>query len=180
MRILISHTNFPAQFRRLGPALVEQGHDVVFLAKNKERHAPDPPPGLRVVTYDTHRHAGAEVLHPYLRRFDSSVIEGQAVFRVCLQLQAEGWYPDWILNHVGFGNGLYLSDAFPGAKRIGLFEWFYRSTGADVDFLRKGPVEADRALRLRTWCGRFLNWLIAILELYLHIGKKTIPRSFVF
>ena len=33
MRILISHTNFPAQFRRLGPALVEQGHEVVFLAK---------------------------------------------------------------------------------------------------------------------------------------------------
>ena len=58
---------------------------------------------------------------------------------------------DWILNHVGFGNGLYLSDAFPEAKRIGLFEWFYRSVGADVDFLRKGPVDSDRALRLRTW-----------------------------
>ena len=25
MRVLISHTNFPAQFRRLAPALVEQG-----------------------------------------------------------------------------------------------------------------------------------------------------------
>ena len=50
-----------------------------------------------------------------------------------------------------FGNGLYLSDAFPEAKRIGLFEWFYRSIGADVDFLLQGPVEPDRALRLRTW-----------------------------
>ena len=58
---------------------------------------------------------------------------------------------DWILNHVGFGNGLYLSDAFPEAKRIGLFEWFYRAVGADVDFLRQAPVEPDRALRLRTW-----------------------------
>ena len=63
----------------------------------------------------------------------------------------KGWIPDWILNHVGFGNGLYLSDAFPEAKRIGLFEWFYRSVGADVDFLRQAPVEPDRALRLRTW-----------------------------
>ena len=49
------------------------------------------------------------------------------------------------------GNGLYLSDAFPEASRIGLFEWFYKSVGADVDFLSQGPVEPDRALRLRTW-----------------------------
>ena len=151
MRILISHTNFPSQFRRLGPELVAQGHDVIFLAKSKEWHAPEPCPGLRVITYETHRYGGGEALHPYLRRFESSVLEGQAVFRVCKKLRAEGWIPNWILNHVGFGNGLYLSDAFPEASRIGLFEWFYKAVGADVDFLRQGPVDSDRALRLRTW-----------------------------
>ena len=151
MRILISHTNFPAQFRRLAPELAAQGHDVIFLAKSREWHAPSPVQGMKVITYETHRPGGGEVLHPYLRRFDSSVLEGQAVFRACQQLRSEGWVPDWILNHVGFGNGLYLSDAFPEARRIGLFEWFYKSTGADVDFLQQGPVEPDRALRLRTW-----------------------------
>lgn len=151
MRVLISHTNFPAQFRRLAPALVQQGHEVVFIAKSREWHAPDPVPGLRVITYDTHRPGGGEALHPYLRRFEASVLEGQAVFRACQQLREQNWIPDWILNHVGFGNGLYLSDAFPEAKRIGLFEWFYRAVGADVDFLRQAPVEPDRALRLRTW-----------------------------
>ena len=155
MRILLSHTNYPAQFRRLAPALLEQGHDVVFLSKNREWHAPNPP-GLRLITYQTHRSGGGEALHPYLRRFESSVLEGQAVFRVCQKLRSEGWIPDWILNHVGFGNGLYLSDAFPEAKRIGLFEWFYRSIGADVDFLRQAPVEPDRALRLRTWNAQVL------------------------
>lgn len=151
MRVLISHTNFPAQFRRLAPALVEKGHEVVFIAKNREWHAPDPVPGMRIITYETHRKGGGESLHPYLRRFEACVLEGQAVFRACQQLREEGWIPDWILNHVGFGNGLYLSDAFPEAKRIGLFEWYYRSVGADVDFLRQGPLEPDRALRLRTW-----------------------------
>ena len=151
MRVLISHTNFPAQFRRLAPALVQQGHDVVFIAKSREWHAPDPVSGMRILTYDTHRPAGGELLHPYLRRFEASVLEGQAVFRTCQQLRDEGWVPDWILSHVGFGNGLYLSDAFPESKRIGLFEWFYRAVGADVDFLRQAPVEPDRALRLRTW-----------------------------
>ena len=151
MRILISHTNFPAQFRRLVPFLCEQGHDVVFLCKNKEWHAPAPHSGLRVVAYELHRPGGGAEPHPYLRRFESSILEGQAVFRSCQKLRNEGWIPDWVVNHVGFGNGLYLSDAFPEAKRIGLFEWFYRSTDADVDFLRRGPVEPDRALRLRTW-----------------------------
>ena len=153
MRVLISHTNFPAQFRRLAPALVEQGHEVVFIAKNREWHAPDPVSGSKCgyhIRIPIARWRG-EALHPYLRRFEACVLEGQAVFRACQQLREEGWIPDWILNHVGFGNGLYLSDAFPEAKRIGFFEWFYRSVGADVDFLEQAPVESDRALRLRTW-----------------------------
>ena len=124
MRVLISHTNFPAQFRRLAPALVQRGHEVVFIAKNREWHAPDPVTGLRVITYKTHRSGGSEALHPYLRRFEAGVLEGQAVYRVCQQLREEGWIPDWILNHVGFGNGLYLSDAFPEAKRIGFLSGF--------------------------------------------------------
>ena len=156
MRVLISHTNFPAQFRRLAPALVEDGHEVIFICKNREWHAPQPVPGLRVITYKTHRLGVGEVTHPYLRRFESCVLEGQAVFRECQKLLEEGWIPDWIINHVGFGNGLYLSDVFPDAKRIGLFEWYYKSKDADVDFLRQGPVEYDRALRLRTWNSQIL------------------------
>ncbi|TCD58396.1 glycosyltransferase [Synechococcus sp. BS55D] len=150
MRILFSHNNFPAQFRRLAPALADQGHDVVFLAQNREWHAP-PTAGLRLKVYTPHRQGAGEALHPYLRRFESCVLQGQAVFRACEQLRQEGWEPDWIINHVGFGNGMYLSDAFPQARRIGLFEWYYNSSGADVDFLRRGPLEPDRALRLRTW-----------------------------
>tara|TARA_B100000674_G_scaffold143220_1_gene112857 strand:- start:758 stop:1984 length:1227 start_codon:yes stop_codon:yes gene_type:complete len=150
MRILFSHNNFPAQFRRLAPALAEQGHEIVFLAQNREWHAP-PTAGIRLKEYSTHRQGAGESLHPYLRRFESCVLHGQAVFRACEQLKNDGWEPDWIINHVGFGNGLYLSDAFPRARRIGLFEWYYNACGADVDFLRRGSLEPDRALRLRTW-----------------------------
>ena len=110
-----------------------------------------PSAGVRVKEYKPHRQGGGEALHPYLRRFEACVLQGQAVYRACEQLKQEGWEPDWIINHVGFGNGLYLSDAFPSCPRIGLFEWYYNSKGADVDFLHRGPLEPDRALRLRTW-----------------------------
>ena len=150
MRILFSHCNFPSQFRRLAPSLAQRGHDVVFLAKSKEWHAPHPV-GFRLVYTETHRSGGGEALHPYLRRFEQAVLEGQGVFRACLKLKAEGWEPDLVITHVGFGNGLYLHDAFPKARKIGFFEWFYNSTNSDVDFLKPGPIERDQALRLRTW-----------------------------
>ena len=150
MRILFSHCNFPAQFRRLAPALAQRGHEVVFLAKAKEWHAPEPE-GFRLFVTTTHRSGGSEALHPYLRRFDQAVLEGQGVFRACLQLKAEGWEPDLAITHVGFGNGFYLRDAFPKVRKIGFFEWFYNSSNSDVDFLQPGLIERDKALRLRTW-----------------------------
>ena len=60
---------------------------------------------MRVITYQTHRQGG-EALHPYLRRFESSVLEGQAVFRVCQQLREEVdsgldpepcWFRQWLV-----------------------------------------------------------------------------------
>ena len=150
MRLLVSHTNFPAQFRRLVPAWVEQGHDVVFLSRSHEWHALKPE-GFRLLQYSLHRQAGGAAIHPYLRRFEQAVVEGQAAYRAAISLREEGWVPDCIVNHVGFGNGLYLSDAFPEARRIGLFEWFYRSENSDVDFLPPRQVPPDQQLRLRTW-----------------------------
>ena len=137
-------------FAGLAPALAQRGHEVVFLAKSKEWHAPHPD-GFRLIVTETHRSGGGEFLHPYLRRFDQAVLEGQGVFRACQQLRAEGWEPDLMITHVGFGNGLYLRDAFPKARKIGFFEWYYNSSNSDVDFLRPGDVERDQALRLRTW-----------------------------
>ena len=153
MRILFSHCNFPAQFRRLAPALANRGNGVVFLAKSKEWHAPEPD-GFRLVVTATHREGGGDHLHPYLRRFDQAVLEGQGVFRACMKLKAEGWEPDLVITHVGFGNGLYIRDAFPKARKIGLFEWYYNSSNSDVDFLQSGPISRDQALRLRTWNAR--------------------------
>lgn len=155
MRILISHPNFPAQFRRLAPALAAAGHDVVFLHANHEWHAPDAE-GLRLLRYEAVRAGGGGAIHPYLRRFETAVLNGQGAYRACQQLVSEGWAPDVIINHVGFGNGLYLSDAFPQARRIGLFEWYYNAFGSDVDFLRRGHVDVDRQLRLRGWNAQVL------------------------
>ena len=78
-------------------------------------------------------------------------MEGQAVYRLCQHLRDEGWHPDVIISHIGFGNGLYLSDCFPNARRVGLAEWFYNPLNSDVDFLPNSSLTDDEILRLRTW-----------------------------
>ena len=155
MRILISHCSYPSQFRRLAPALASEGHELVFLHHQREWHAP-PPEGFRLCSYQPARSSDEAAGHPYLRRFEDAVAHGQAAYRACQQLKLEGFEPDLIISHAGFGNGLYLGDAFPKAKRIGLFEWYYNAFGSDVDFLQNGQVEPDRQLRLRTWNAHLL------------------------
>lgn len=150
MRILFSHTNHPAQFRRLVPALVAEGHEVIFLAQSNEWHAPQIA-GYRLKPVHPHRSSGGAHVHPFLRRFETAVLLGQATFRSARELKQQGWYPDVIVNHVGFGNGLYLSDVFPKARRVALFEWYYNADGSDLAFLHPEGVSDDHRLRLRTW-----------------------------
>lgn len=155
MRILISHCSYPSQFRRLAPALAAEGHELVFLHRQREWHAPEPE-GFRLCSYTPARESKEAAGHPYLRRFEDAVAHGQAAYRAARQLAEEGFKPDLIISHAGFGNGLYLSDAFPKAKRIGLFEWYYNAFGSDVDFLQQGAVSADQQLRLRSWNAHLL------------------------
>lgn len=160
MRLLVSHNNFPGQFRRLVPAWVNEGHDVVFLSKTHEWHAPAPQ-GYRLLRYEPLRPGGGAHLHPYLRRLEPALLEGQAAFRAARQLKQEGWEADVVINHVGFGNGLFLGDVFPEARRIGLFEWYYRPVGSDVDFLPPGQISADHQQRLRIWNTEMLQELVS-------------------
>ena len=156
MRILFVHTNYPAQFKRLAPSLSQDGHDIVFLHKNIEWHA-EKYSNFHRINYHVSRTSASQegALHPYLGRFEDAVLEGQAAARAAVKLKNNGFYPDVIIAHAGFGAGLYLKDVFPSARRIGFFEWYYTSDiGSDVEFLYRLEgidVPLDSAMRLRTW-----------------------------
>ena len=185
MNILFCHTNYPAQFRRLAPWLKECGHEVVFLHKSIEWHA-DHNDGVDRCQYSVSRLSSSQsgALHPYLGRFEDAVLEGQAAAREALKLRDSGFEPDVIVSHAGFGNGLYLKDIFPQARRIGFFEWYYNSSeGGDVHFLysqNNQDVPLDRAMRLRTWNAVTLLELAQSDELVTptHFQCQQFPESF--
>ena len=129
LRILFVHCNYPAQFRHLSKYLAaDKNNEVVFLCQNKEWTADDLP-NLRLARYQLGRDPNGEICHPYLRRYETAVLHGQAAFREALRLRQSGFTPDLIIGHSGFGNTLYLKEVWPNAKFIGYFEWFYRSQG---------------------------------------------------
>ena len=50
-----------------------------------------------------------------------------------LALAKEGFVPDLVYDHPGWGAGLFVPDIFPDAARISYFEWFYKNrTGAHL------------------------------------------------
>ena len=84
--------------------------------------------------YAVNREGAGEICHPYLQRFEKSILVGQASIREAIKLNQSGYYPDLIIGHSGFGSTMYLKELWPTAKFIGYFEWFYRSSGSDVNY----------------------------------------------
>jgi glycosyltransferase involved in cell wall biosynthesis len=146
MRVLFLHNNFPAQYRHVATKLAEEGgHQLVFgtQAKNGEI------PGVTKAYYKPSREVRQET-HHYVRNLESAVLNGQSVYRMCVELKKRGFVPDLVCGHSGWGPTLYVKDAFPDTKLISYFEWYYHSRGTDADFLPDAELGADDECRIRT------------------------------
>ncbi len=146
MNLLFVHQNFPGQFLHLAPTMAARGHTVVALHVN----ASAPLPGVRSVAYPVQPPERAGGPHRWLQDLDTKVIRGEAAWRAARALDAEGFRPDVIVAHPGWGESLFLKEVWPMA-RLGLYcEFYYRPEGADVDFdpeFRRD--EPEQACRLR-------------------------------
>lgn len=135
MNILFIHQNFPGQFKFLAPALVQQGHTVVAMTMQKIDASVQQKgwQGVRLLPYAAHRGTTAHV-HPWVSDFETKTIRGEACFRAALGLKAEGFVPDVIVAHPGWGESLFVKEVWPQAK-LGIYcEFFYHPRGADVGF----------------------------------------------
>ena len=139
MNILFIHQNFPGQFKFLAPALAANpAHTVVAMTMQKISAANWQ--GIRLVVYNASRGTTLHV-HPWVSDFETKTIRAEACFRAALKLQAEGFTPDVIVAHPGWGESLFLKDVWAAAK-LGIYcEFFYHPHGADVGFDPEFPVK---------------------------------------
>lgn len=138
MKILFIHQNFPGQFKFLAPALAEKGHEV---------HAMTLQPvqvnewqGVHLHPYGTSRSTTSGI-HPWLGDFETKLIRGDACFQAASKLRDEGFHPDIIVAHPGWGESMFLKKLWPAAK-LGIYcEFFYQAEGADIGFDPEFPVK---------------------------------------
>lgn len=130
MKILFIHQNFPAQFQHLAGDLAQRpGHQVVALGM----HGHAAPPGVTLRRYQLLRAAGSDT-HPLLADQETHVRHAEACAAAALQLQRDGFTPDVIYAHPGWGEALFMREVFPHARLLVYCEYYYAAEGQDVGF----------------------------------------------
>lgn len=177
MNVLIFHPTFPGQYLYLARYIArDPKNKVVFISKTGKNFDL---PGVRVQRYKPARET-TQGLHPYLTDAEAAVLDGQAVFRAVQELREEGFQPDIMIGHTGWGSALYLKELYPKIPLIGYFEWYYRAIGSDVKYWEDEFLAVNDALRIKTKNFHHLSNLISCDIGYCPTNwqKKQFPQEF--
>lgn len=151
MKIVFIHQNFPGQFKHLAPALAAAGHEVVALGINKPSY---PTPGVKTILHRP-RLANAEALQGApieVQESQAKTTRGHSVAKCLMRLKQEGFIPDIIVAHSGWGEAYFVKDVFPRVPLIVYAEYYYHPEGGDAYFdpeFTKPSLEGLERLRLK-------------------------------
>ncbi|QIE56937.1 glycosyltransferase [Pikeienuella piscinae] len=146
MKILFVHENFPAQFGAFGRWLSGRGWDARFATAWRGGEPNDP----RFLRYAAHR-GPTEGVHPYAANLEKAAINGQAAARAFIEARANGYAPDIVMAHSGWGSGMFARDIWPEARFVPYFEWWYEYPPPDDLSLgiHKSDLHAQLLQRVR-------------------------------
>jgi glycosyltransferase involved in cell wall biosynthesis len=142
MRIVFLHQNFPAQFVHIARDLMAAGHELVAIVPETHR-LPTPVP-LRRYMFRL-----PAVPSPLLDHHAHCVARGASVAVALRQLDLEGFQPDVVIGHGGWGEALFAKEVFPRARLLLHAEFCYAAEGADVGFDPEFPVSNPLLSRMR-------------------------------
>lgn len=128
MKILFVHQNFPGQFKHLASTLGNGGHEVRSLAIKGSALQ-----GAEVCNYPVSRGSTPNI-HPWAGDFETKLIRGEACAAAAARMLAEGYCPDLIVGHPGWGEMLFLKEVWPKIPQLHFLEFYYSPDGADVGF----------------------------------------------
>lgn len=130
---LILHQNFPGQFKFLSKELVNRGWQVRAFRGSRQPEAIVIEDGVVVSTYKPVR-GSAPQIHPWVIDFEAKVIRADSVYRKLKALHDEGFSPDFVLAHPGWGESMFVKDVWPNTKLLVYCEFYYLAKGGDVGF----------------------------------------------
>lgn len=178
MKILFIHQNFPGQFKFLAPALINQGHEVHAMIMQKTEAQSWQ--GVQLHPYHPSR-GTTQNIHPWVSDFETKTIRAEACFRKAVELKNEGFSPDLIIAHHGWGESLFLKEVWPKTKLAVYCEFYYHPEDADVGFDPEFPsndITEPCRLRLKN-LNNLLHFDIADAGISpTHWQASTFPENF--
>jgi glycosyltransferase involved in cell wall biosynthesis len=138
MNILFVHQNMPGQYRELVQWLATQGgHRIYFLTQR--RNAPKFA-GVETRVYRPHRVPEKDA-YGLSKVWEEAVGAGFGAAMAAKALgEQEGFTPDIVIGHVGWGELTFFKQVLPEVPIIGFFEYYYNLTGGSVGFDPEEPV----------------------------------------
>jgi glycosyltransferase involved in cell wall biosynthesis len=140
MKLLLIHQGFPGQFQHLIPQLLARGDQITALSA--------PRSAFNLITNITYRpykvrRGNGEDTHPLALETESKVLRAEAAAYEADQLRCEGYQPDLILAHPGWGEALFLADIWPSVPQLHYVEFAYGAKGTDTDFPDRYALEQN-------------------------------------
>jgi glycosyltransferase involved in cell wall biosynthesis len=127
-KFLFIHQNFPGQFVHAAAELARLGHEVVALGIQGRAV-----PGVRLIRYAPKALARPSELEA-ARDFETKILRGTACAQAMQSLKQNGFTPDTVIAHPGWGEALFCKDVWPSARLLIFAEFFYSAEGADCNF----------------------------------------------
>lgn len=89
--------------------------------------------GVRIHKYSA-RKSTTKGIHPWVSDIETKTIRAEACYYAALELKKQGYNPDVIIAHPGWGETLFIKEVWPDA-RLGIYcEFYYHAQGADTGF----------------------------------------------
>lgn len=142
MHVLFVHQNFPAQFGPVAGRLAAMpGHRVTFASRPSKGELP----GVERVFYNLAGGATKQTNY-FSRTFENVTWHAHGLYEA-LKARPD-LQPDLVVAHSGFLSPLPLRELYR-CPIINYFEYFYHTTGSDMDFRPDVPTPPEDAVRAR-------------------------------
>lgn len=128
-RILFVHQNFPGQFPHIADGALARGYKIAAIGGPTAKGRP----GVDLRRWKPGRGSTPNIFDPATRA-EADLIRGHLAAHVAAGLKTDGFTPDLIIGHPGWGETILLGEVWPNAPEILLGEYWYQSHGGDVGF----------------------------------------------
>lgn len=143
-RVLFVHNGSPGRFLFLNEALAGRGWERAHIGPPDATDLP----GARNIRWKYTRGTTQGIL-PLAVRAEADLIRAEAAAGMAVELRDDGFVPDLIIGHPGWGEMAFLREVFPSARQIQIGELFYRSRNTDYEFDREfAKYDFSGALRI--------------------------------